>query len=253
MSDRFLSSPIIKVKEISLISSLDSSYLLKNISFQLYRGDRLVIIGPSGAGKTTLLRLLNRLIEPGSGSIEIENFPLTKIPVIQLRRQIVLIPQEPKLLGMTVKEALAYPLILQQIPKREIQQRLEYWLNRLHVSEDWLDRKELQLSLGQRQLVSIARALIMEPKILLLDEPTSALDAGRANYLIEILIDLANSKQISIIMVNHQLDLAQKFASRILYLENGESNDKYSATEVDWFELKQNLVKAEAKAAKDWL
>lgn len=253
MSDRFSASPIVELKEVNLISSVDSSYLLQNISFKLYRGDRLVIIGPSGAGKSTLLRLLNRLSDPSSGSIQLENEPLRKIPVIQLRRQIVLVPQEPKLLGMTVKEALAYPLLLQKLPKREIQQRLEYWINRLHLSDDWMDRNELQLSVGQRQLVSIARALIVQPKILLLDEPTSALDAGRANYVLEVLIDLANNDGLTLIMVNHQLDLAAKFASRILYLENGQSIDEYSASQVNWLELKQNLVTAEAKVAKDWL
>lgn len=253
MNDRFSSYPIVELKEVNLISSVDSSYLLQNISFKLYRGDRLVIIGPSGAGKSTLLRLLNRLSDPSSGFIELENEPLTKIPVIQLRRQIVLVPQEPKLLGMTVKEALAYPLLLQKLPKREIQQRLKYWINRLHLSEDWMERNELQISVGQRQLVSIARALIVQPKILLLDEPTSALDAGRANYVLEVLIDLANNDRLTLIMVNHQLDLAAKFASRILYLENGQSIDEYSASQVNWLELKQNLVTAEAKIARDWL
>ncbi|MCU0536216.1 MAG: ATP-binding cassette domain-containing protein [Hydrococcus sp. Prado102] len=236
---------ILELKQVSLATAIGSRYLLQDISFTVSSGDRIVIIGASGAGKTSLLRLLNRLQETTNGSIELDNQPFNKISAIQLRQQVVLVPQEAKLLGMRVRETLAYPLVLQQLPKREIQQRIETWRTKLHIPEAWLERNELELSLGQRQLVTIARALIMQPKILLLDEPTSALDVGSANHLIEVLAELADTSQMAIIMVNHQLELAQKFARRVIYLQQGQLLEDKDGDRVDWLQLRDNLNRIE--------
>jgi D-methionine transport system ATP-binding protein len=242
---------ILELKQVSLAASMGSRYLLQDISFTVSKGDRIAIIGASGAGKTSLLRLLNRLQEPTNGSIHLDNRPINQIPAIQFRQQVVLVPQESKLLGMKVWEALAYPLVLQKLPKPEIQQRIETWRTRLHIPENWLERNELQLSVGQRQLVAIARALVMQPKILLLDEPTSALDAGSANNLIEALIELADTAQTAIVMVNHQLELAQKFAYRVLYLQQGQLLEDIRSDRVDWKELRENLLQLQAQKASD--
>ena len=245
--------PQLRVEQVSLATALGGQYLLKNISFEVVTGSRLCIIGPSGAGKTSLLRLLNRLSEFSSGAIYLENQDIRNIPVLQLRRQVMLVSQEPKLLGMTVQEALAYPLTLQQLPQRQIQERLEAYRELLHIPVDWLERTELQLSVGQRQLVAIARALIVQPKILLLDEPTSALDAGLASHVLRVLADLAAKDNMSIVMVNHQLDIAQLFCSRMLYLQDGQLLQDSSSEQIDWKQLRETLVQAEAQAAQDWL
>lgn len=247
MSDRNQSYPVLEIKEVSLATSMNSNYLLQDISFAVTRGDRSCIIGPSGSGKTSLLRLLNRLIEPTSGVIKFNNHSVNNIPVIQLRQRVVLVPQEPKLLSMTVEEALAYPLRLQKLSNKEIQQRVETWRSKLHIPGDWLDRNELQLSLGQRQLVAIARALVMQPQILLLDEPTSALDTGLANHLIRVLTQLVDEDQTTILLVTHQLDLAQKFAQRVLYLQQGQLLEDISAEQLDWLVLRDKLVQAQAQ------
>jgi D-methionine transport system ATP-binding protein len=227
--------------------------ILTDISFEVFKGDRICLIGPSGAGKTSLLRLLNRLSEPTSGAIYLENQDYQKIPVIELRRQVMLVPQEPKLLGMTVREALAYPLVLQQLPERQIEERLEIIREQLHVPADWLERTELQLSVGQRQLVGIARALVIQPKILLLDEPTSALDAGTASHVLGVLADLAVKGKMAIVMVNHQLDMAQLFCTRILYLQEGQLLQNAPVIQIDWKQLRETLVQAEAQASQEWL
>ena len=245
--------PLMQLQQVSLAASVGSSYLLQNISCSVFGGERVGIIGPSGAGKTSLLRLLNRLSEPTQGSIELNGQQLSQIPAVSLRSQIVLVPQEPKLLGMGVKEALTYPLLLQKLPKSEIVTRLDTWRTRLKIPEAWLERHELQLSLGQRQLVAIARALIMHPKILLLDEPTSALDAGHASHLLQLLIELADSQKTTVLMVNHQLDQIQQFANRILYLENGQLVKDASAPELDWLNLRAKIIQIEKQAAQEWL
>jgi D-methionine transport system ATP-binding protein len=243
----------LRLEQVSLSASVGSHYLLKNISFEVFRGDRVAIVGPSGAGKTSLLRLLNRLSEPTVGSIYLENQEYRQIPVIQLRQQVTLVPQESKLLGMTVQEALAYPLVLRGLPRSQIQQRLSHWIEQLHIPEDWLRRTEVQLSVGQRQLVAIARALVIQPKILLMDEPTSALDAGRASHLLQVLTQLATGSQTTILMVNHQLELAQMFCTRVLHLQHGQMiQDAPNSLALEWAKLREALIQAEAAAAEEW-
>lgn len=212
----------------------------------------MVIVGPSGAGKTTLLRVMNRLSEVSSGTIHFEDQNIQQIPAIELRQQITLVPQESKLLGMTVRQALEYPLHLRKLSPQTIQQRLLTWIEKLHIPEDWLSRNELQLSVGQRQWVAIARALMIQPKILLLDEPTSALDAGRGAYLIDVLTNIAQNQETTILMVNHQLDVAEQFATRVLYLQQGKLIFDRPVHQVEWAALKQNLVDAETIAADEW-
>jgi len=243
----------LRLQQVSLSPSVGSHQLLKNISFEVCAGERLAIVGPSGAGKTSLLRLLNRLSEPTAGSIYLENQEYRQIPILQLRQQVTLVLQESKLLGMTVQEALAYPLVLRNLPRTEIQQRLEYWLDQLSLPSDWLGRTEWQLSVGQRQMVAIARALVIQPKILLFDEPTSALDAGRASHLLQVLIQLTESSQTTILMVNHQLELAQLFCTRALYLQHGcLVQDVPNAGQLDWAKLRESLLQAEAQAVEEW-
>lgn len=233
--------PLLCLDQVSLTDTTGEISLLQEISFTVRAGECIAVVGASGAGKTSLLRLLNRLVEPAGGVIAFAGKPLSQIAVRQLRQQVALVPQEPKLLGMAVAETLAYPLRLQQLPKAEIQQRLDGWLTRLHIPEDWLERHEWQLSLGQRQLVSIARALAMQPQVLLLDEPTSALDAGRAAQLVEILVQLAQEGQVAIMMVNHQLEIAQQFCQRLLYLRQGRIVADTPATQADWRKIGEDL------------
>ncbi|PPS44895.1 energy-coupling factor ABC transporter ATP-binding protein [Chroococcidiopsis sp. TS-821] len=242
----------LRLQQVSLSAAIGSQSLLQDISFDVSKGDRIAIVGSSGAGKTSLLRLLNRLSEPTAGMIWFENQDYRQIPVLQLRQQIVLVPQESKLLGMTVQEAIAYPLVLRKLSKRQIQQRVSQCLEALHIPAEWLDRNELQLSVGQRQLVAIARALVIQPKILLFDEPTSALDAGKSSHLVQVLTDLATTHQTTILMVNHQLEIAELFCTRVLHLQQGKLIQDRPSTQVDWINLQQTLIQAEAETVAEW-
>ena len=238
---------ILSVEQVGLQTRQTGVVLLEDISFQLHQGECLAIIGASGAGKSTLLRSLNRLEEVTSGDIRFDGASLQSIPVNQLRQKIVLVPQEPKLLGMTVLDAIRYPLQLQQLPKSEIRQRLETWIHRLKIPEEWLDRNEWQISLGQRQLVCLARALVMQPQILLLDEPTSALDKGKAHFVSDVLIQLAEESSTSIIMINHQLDIIENFAQRTIYLKQGKIIRVFLPSEADWGVIHQEFLEIESQ------
>ncbi len=245
----------LRLEQVSLFTKLKTQLpgnqqgypILQDISLEVFQSDRIAIVGPVGAGKTSLLCLLNRLIEPTSGKLHLENQEYRQIPVIQLRQMVTLVLQESKLLGMTVQQALAYPLVLRGLPKETIQQRVNHWTEQLHIPNEWLGRTEVQLSAGQRQLVAIARALVIQPKILLLDEPTSALDAGRASHLMQVLTQLSQTHQTTILMVNHQLELAQMFCTRLLHLQQGHLFANQRVSEIDWVELRKSLIQAEAQ------
>ena len=198
------------------------------------------------------MRLLNRLIDPTQGVIYFEGVDISQISVIQLRQQVMLVNQEPRLLGMTVQETIAYPLLLRGLPPKQAQQSIGKWLERLQIPTDWLSRTEGQLSVGQRQRVAIARALITQPKVLLLDEPTSALDLGRAADLLTQLANLAHQEQMTILMSNHQLDLVEEFCSRVIYLNQGRIIADRPVAKVDWTSLRKSIIEREKQESEEW-
>ncbi len=142
---------------------------------------------------------------------------------------------------MNVKQSLAYPLNLQRLSTEVIESRLATWTKRLRIPPEWLERSSSELSLGQRQLVCIARALVLQPQVLLLDEPTSALDEGNTHYLIKLLRQLAQNEGISMIMVNHQLDLVQEWADQVIVLNQGRIQAMKPSAQTNWEELRSSL------------
>ena len=251
MSDRYI-QPVLRLEKVSLQATVGSDFLLQNISFEIEPGEKVGIIGASGAGKTSLLRLLNGLVSTTEGIIYVRDVPQQQLQPTDLRRSVVLAPQEPKLLGMNVIDSLSYPLRLQQRSQIEIDSKIETWTKLLHIPTQWLTKTELQLSLGQRQLVAIARALIVQPQIILLDEPTSALDLGLANHLLNVLDELNQTQNLTIIIVNHQLELIKNFCDRLLFLDRGRLEYDLEATKANWQRLREKLSQLQATEA-DWL
>jgi D-methionine transport system ATP-binding protein len=239
---------MLQLEDVSAVASIDGRYLLKNISFTLAQSSRLGIVGASGSGKSTLLRAIVRLIAPISGKILFEGRDISSILPQDLRRRIVLLPQDTNLLGMRVREAIAYPLVLQKLGRGEVDRRVECWRQKLFIPDEWLDKEELQLSGGQKQIVAIARALVLSPQILLLDEPTSALDFGRAKQILSILQEL----NISIVLVSHQWDLLKDFCDRLVYLDRGNLIFDRDTREVDWQDLKEKLINTKIEDDREW-
>ena len=212
--------------------------LLMDISVTISKGSKTALIGATGSGKTTFLRLLNRLTDPSAGTIFLNGKNIQEIPIQTLRRRVMLVPQEPSLLGMTVTEAIAYPLKLQNLTESEINARSQKWIDKLQIDRKLLNRSELELSLGQRQWIAIARALVMEPEILLLDEPTSALDCGLSHLLLDTLTELTHLPQaVTVVMINHQLDLVQPWCDRLICLHKGQLVQDSEASLVNWQEI----------------
>ncbi len=215
-------SPLLILNQVTVTDESGFDTLLAAIDLTIQPGERLGITGKSGAGKSTLLRVLNGLHSITRGEILYQGKPLTTFPPPQLRQEIMLIPQEPKLLGMTVSDSLRYPLVLQKLTTPAIQKRVETACERWQIPTDWLDRNELQLSVGQRQLVTLARGALVRSPVLLLDEPTASLDPVTANRVIEQLIQLNQTQGTTILMVNHTPEYLEQFSQRQIQLMAGQ-------------------------------
>ena len=205
--------------------------VLKACSWQIQTGDRWAIVGRAGSGKTTLLRLLNRLIDPTQGRLSWQGIDYRQIPIQTLRRQILYVPQEPKLLNMSVAEAIAYPLHLQKLASADITQRCADIIDRLQIPTTWLDQHEIQLSQNQRQWVAIARALALAPPVLLLDQPTLLLDPAQISCLQLALKDGAARTVIITGYSPDHLDLAIDHCYR---LDSDRAPSSSDFTEENW-------------------
>ena len=235
---------MLKLEEVSFTKG--AIPILENISFELLPGERLAVVGSSGSGKTTLLRLLNRLIEPSRGRIFWQGQTLKQFPVKTLRTSLVLLLQSPKLLGMRADQAIIYPLQLQNLATGEIQARLEYYRSKWTFLNQLLEKGEWELTLGERQIIAIVRALVMRPSIMLLDEPTSALDLATSDKVMKLLLEEAETESMSMIMVNSQFNLLEQFATRAIYLERGILLEQFTALtapswSISWQERLLNL------------
>lgn len=240
--------PQLQLQQVDVVTSFGNQYLLQNISFEVLAGERIGIVGASGSGKTTLLRLLNRLRDPTAGHITFEQTSLLEWPVLSLRSQVMLVPQEPKLLGMTVQEALTYPLKLQKVSDQTGQKRVALWRQRLGIPDEWLNLTELQLSVGQRQIVCWARACVSEPKICVLDEPTSALDPGTIERAVQMLI----ASPMTLLIASHQFDFLAKVCDRILWLEQGQLKLDLPIADVNWATIKTQMEEQAQTEQAEW-
>jgi tungstate transport system ATP-binding protein len=189
-------------------------------SLEIQRGETLAIVGPNGAGKSTLLLLLARLLHPSRGEILYKGKSLKDWGELKYRRKISFVFQAPLLMDMTVEQNIALGLTFRGLPKEEIRQRSVKWMKQLGV-EALSKRRASQLSGGEAQRVSLARALVLEPELLLLDEPFSALDPPTRIKLIDDLSTLLKAYQRTAVFVTHNLNEAATLSHRIAVLVGG--------------------------------
>jgi len=175
------------------------------------------IAGPSGVGKSTLLRLLNRLADPAAGEVRYQGRDLRSLDVLALRREVGLVPQLPALLDADVAENVCYGA---RLAGRDADVAGVLGLAGLDAA--FADRPAGRLSVGEQQRVMIARALALEPRVLLLDEPTSALDEDTKRAVEATLAGLRERLGLSFIFVTHDLHQARRLADRVLYLQDGQ-------------------------------
>jgi putative ABC transport system ATP-binding protein len=174
------------------------------------------VAGPSGSGKSTLLRLLNRLADPDSGEIRYQGRELHSYDVLPLRREVCLVPQLPALLDGTVEDNVRFGA---RLAGRDAD--VERALRLAELARSFASRDSSRLSVGEQQRVMLARALALEPRVLLLDEPTSALDADARTGIERTLLDLRGELDLSFVLVTHDLDQARRMSDWVVRLDEG--------------------------------
>jgi D-methionine transport system ATP-binding protein len=229
----------LKVDRLTL--ALPYKTLLQPVSFTISAGEVVVATGATGAGKTLLLNLLNRLVEPTGGQIYWAGQDYRSISPSQYRRQIALVAAEPDLLGMTVQEALMYPLLLQQLSPGVMERRLIEVLSSWPIPEDWLLLRATDLPIADCQRVAVARCLMMEPQVLLLDDVGRYLPAAAWEELRAI------SQRLCLSLVATGRDLV---ADRVLYLRHGHL--LWDRQEVDWEVLGEEIDRLVAAEQAEW-
>ena len=215
--------------------ALEKFEALKPLSFQLKEGENLGIIGESGSGKTSLGNAICRLIE-SNGTIKLlgqDFFSLKGESLRDFRKNIQMIFQDPfSSLNpkMTISQILKEGLLAHKIPN--YQTKITQALLDVSLDESFLERYPNELSGGQRQRISIARSLVLKPKILLLDEPTSALDKNTQKQILELLLRLAKQYHLSYICISHDLSVIASLCQSVIVLKKGEILERGDTQEV---------------------
>ena len=197
--------------------------VLKGIDFKIEKGQVVTLIGPSGSGKSTILRCINLLERPTSGKVFIEGVDITekKTDIQKIRKDIGMVFQHFNLFPhMTVMENMIYaPTHVNKVSKDEAKSKAMELLALVGLTEK-ADAYPGKLSGGQKQRIAIARALAMEPKIMLFDEPTSALDPEMVKEVLAVIKELAHTG-ITMALVTHEMGLAREVSDRICFIDEG--------------------------------
>jgi ABC-type sulfate/molybdate transport systems ATPase subunit len=203
--------------------------LVNDITVELHKRELVAVVGPSGSGKSSFLRLLNRLDEPTSGTVYFEGLDYRQIPPRELRRRVGIVTQRAFLFPGSVAENIAFG------PRQRGEDLAVEEIDRLLLQvglPGFSDRNVANLSGGEAQRVSLARALANSPAVLLLDEPTSALDQ-EAKLGIELLIEkIMRQSQLTCVLVTHDVEQAARLADRVMILEAGRIRRVGRAEEV---------------------
>lgn len=216
---------MLKIKNLS--KSFGSNKVLNNISLEVNKGDVVAIIGPSGTGKSTLLRCLNYLEKPDSGEIQISDFSanfkhISKSEINKLRKYTSMVFQQYNLFkNKTVLQNVMEGLVVVQKKSKEEAEEIASKCLKQVGMYDKKDAYPSTLSGGQQQRVGIARALAINPEVILFDEPTSALDPELVQEVLNIIRELAEQK-VTMVIVTHEMRFARDVSNHVIFMSDGE-------------------------------
>jgi oligopeptide/dipeptide ABC transporter ATP-binding protein len=230
--------PLLDVEHLKMLFPIKSGILVDrkvgqvhavdDVSFELREGETLGIVGESGCGKTTLIRTLVRLLNPTDGTIRFRGTDITHVGRRELepvRREMQMVFQDPQASlnpRKRIAQILATPLRLRGVPRDQIQSESQKLLDRVGLSPEHLNRFPHEFSGGQRQRIGIARALAVNPLLILLDEPVSALDVSIQAQVINLLDELQDELNLSYVFVAHDLSVVRHVSDRIIVMYLGK-------------------------------
>ena len=208
-------------------------HVLNDINLKVTKGEKIVICGPSGSGKSTLIRCINRLEEHQRGEIVVEGTELTNDnrSVEKIRGEVGMVFQQFNLfphLSILDNCSLA-PIWVRKLPKVEAREKAMEYLKRVQI-DDQAHKYPAQLSGGQQQRAAIARALCMEPRIMLFDEPTSALDPEMIKEVLDVMVGLAEGG-MTMLVVTHEMGFAKEVADKIIFMDEGQIVESKNTTD----------------------
>lgn len=229
---------MIYVKDLK--KSFGDHQVLSGINEHISPGEKIVIIGPSGSGKSTFLRCLNLLEEPTGGTITVDGINITdpSVDIDAVRRKMGMVFQQFNLFPhLTIKDNITLAPVKQKLmTAEEAEQKAKQLLERVGLP-DKAESYPVQLSGGQRQRIAIARALAMNPEIMLFDEPTSALDPEMVGEVLELMKELADDG-MTMAVVTHEMGFAREVGTRVLFMDEGVIAEQNNPK--DFFDHPQN-------------
>ena len=218
-------SEVKNVRNVISVRGLKKAFgankVLNGIDFDLFEGEKVVVLGPSGSGKSTFLRCINRLEEPSSGEICFEDVVIDEKNIQEMRQKIGMVFQHFNLISnLTVMENLTLaPVKLKRLSSDEAEKKARGLLKHIGLLSK-TDAYPASLSGGQKQRVAIVRALMMEPSVLLFDEPTSALDPESIGDVLSLIREVVD-RGMTTIIVTHEMNFAKEIASRVVFIDKG--------------------------------
>jgi energy-coupling factor transporter ATPase len=219
---------IIETRNLTYTYPGASKPSISDVSFKVEKGEFVLITGPSGCGKTTLCRCFNGLVPHFyqgelKGEISVACIDPLKCHTYEMAKHVGLVFQNPEnqLFALSVEKDVAFGLENVGVPREEIRKKVDRALNLTGIY-DLRERSPHEISGGQQQRVAIASVLAMEPEIIVLDEPTSFLDPLSAERIFEVINDLNKKQGITVILVEHRLDLTAKYANHLIVMDEGK-------------------------------
>jgi energy-coupling factor transporter ATPase len=219
---------VIEAKNLTYTYPNATKPSIRDVSIKIEKGEFVLITGPSGCGKTTLCRCLNGLIPHFyqgelKGQITVAGLDVTAHPIYELAKHVGLVFQNPEnqLFALSVEKDVAFGLENLGFPREEIRKRVD-WAMELTDIYYLRERAPYELSGGQQQRVAIASVLAMQPEVMVLDEPTSFLDPLTAKKIFDVIYELNRKLEITVVLVEHRLDLTAKYASHIIVMDDGK-------------------------------
>ncbi|MGN7403050.1 energy-coupling factor ABC transporter ATP-binding protein [Cytobacillus praedii] len=231
---------LVQLENVSFQYPLETGFALRNVSFDIYEGEWLALVGHNGSGKSTLAKLLNGLQFPQEGTIKVNGMLLTEETVWETRKKIGMVFQNPdnQFVGTTVQDDVAFGLENNGIDREDMVDRVKYSLEKVKMAQ-FLDQEPHHLSGGQKQRVAIAGVIALRPSIIILDEATSMLDPRGREEVLETVRELKENHHMTVISITHDLEEAVK-ADRIIVMNKGELYREGNPEEI--FQMDEELV-----------